>query len=162
MAETFVVAGGELSDRLMEALLAGDTVGGDSRGKQSAALLVVKPGGGYGGDNDRYLDLRVDDHPEPVRELKRVLQIHHLYYSPVHPEDRLSIDEALARELQSILVRQGYFHDEINGQWDESSRQALWKLVGKENLEERWNLDDQPEKIDPVTLDYLRSRFKTS
>ncbi|GBC99138.1 hypothetical protein HRbin17_01659 [bacterium HR17] len=75
MAKAFQEAKGELAERLMAALEAGEEAGGDARGKQSAAILVVRKGAGYGGFNDRYIDLRVDDHPEPVKELKRILAI---------------------------------------------------------------------------------------
>ncbi len=75
MAETFEDTEGELAIRLLKALKAGEEAGGDSRGKQSAALLVVKEGGGYLGLNDRYIDLRVDDNPEPIDELGRLLNI---------------------------------------------------------------------------------------
>jgi uncharacterized Ntn-hydrolase superfamily protein len=73
MAQAFESTKGELAERLMAALEAGESAGGDARGKQSAALLVVRKGGGYGGFDDRYIDLRVDDHPEPVKELRRLL-----------------------------------------------------------------------------------------
>jgi uncharacterized Ntn-hydrolase superfamily protein len=73
MAQAFESTRGELAERLMAALEAGESAGGDARGKQSAALLVVRKGGGYGGFDDRYIDLRVDDHPEPVKELRRLL-----------------------------------------------------------------------------------------
>ena len=79
MAGTFERTEGELAIRLLEALKAGDAAGGDSRGRQSAALLVVKAGGGYSGFNDRYIDLRVDDHPQPIPELSRILSIQLAY-----------------------------------------------------------------------------------
>lgn len=159
MAEAFVAAQGELADRLVAALLAGDTAGGDRRGKQSAAVLVVRPNGGYGGDNDRYLDLRVDDDPEPVHKLKALLEMHHVFFGDTRPEDLLPIDEKLARELQTLLRRQGYYSGEVHGLWDEASRQAFWALVGNENLEERWSIDGSPHHIDRVALNYLRGRF---
>ncbi len=159
MAEAFVAAQGELADRLVAALLAGDTAGGDRRGKQSAAVLVVRPNGGYGGDNDRYLDLRVDDDPEPVQKLKALLEMHHVFFGDTRPEDLLPIDEKLARELQTLLRRQGYYSGEVHGLWDEASRQAFWALVGNENLEERWSIDGSPHHIDRVALNYLRGRF---
>ncbi len=159
MAETFVSARGELADRLIAALLAGDTAGGDRRGKQAAGLLVVRPNGGYGGDNDRYLDLRVDDDPEPVKRLQELVVMHHLFFGKPRPEDQLPIDETLARELQALLQRAGYGAVSINGVWDTASQQAFWALVSNENLEERWAIDREPDRIDRVALDYLRRRF---
>lgn len=160
MARTFQEARGELADRLAAALLAGDQAGGDRRGKQSAALLVVKPGGGYGGDNDRYLDLRVDDHPEPVQKLQQLVAAHHVFFGTPRPEDQIPIDEALARELQSLMRQQGYYQGEVHGRWDEASQQAFWRLVGNENLEERWNIERHPDRIDRIALQYLRDRFR--
>jgi uncharacterized Ntn-hydrolase superfamily protein len=159
MAEAYTSASGELADRLVKALLAGDRAGGDRRGRQSAGVLVVRPGGGYGGDNDRYLDLRVDDHEDPVVRLGELLTLHHLYFGKTDPTARLPIDSALAAELQSILARTGHYKGPLNGAWDEASRQAFWAFVGVENLEERWSPDDHPELIDPVALNFIRSRF---
>jgi uncharacterized Ntn-hydrolase superfamily protein len=160
MAETYVSAKGELADRLVAALLAGDSSGGDRRGKQSAAVLVARPNGGYGGDTDRYLDLRVDDDPEPVRKLQSLVSIHHLYFGTPRPEDLLPIGEAIARELQAIMIREGFYRGEVNGEWDDACKQAFWQFVGSENLEERWNLEGNTDLIDQVALDYLRERFK--
>jgi uncharacterized Ntn-hydrolase superfamily protein len=75
MEEAFRSADGELAERLLAALAAGDAAGGDARGRQSAALLVVRDGGGFGGGDDRHVDLRVDDHPDPIRELRRLLAV---------------------------------------------------------------------------------------
>lgn len=80
MADAFVSAPGPLPERLLTALAAGEDAGGDSRGRQSAALLVVKEAGGYAGFNDRYVDLRVDDHPDPLQELARLLVLHREFY----------------------------------------------------------------------------------
>ncbi len=79
MAQAFQNTPGELALKLMAALEAGERAGGDSRGKQSAAILVARPNGGYGGFDDRYIDLRVDDHPEPVQELRRLLNMQLLF-----------------------------------------------------------------------------------
>jgi uncharacterized Ntn-hydrolase superfamily protein len=160
MSEAFISARGSLASRLMAALTAGDSVGGDRRGKQSAALLVVRPGGGYGGDNDRYIDLRVDDDPEPVKKLRRLLGVHQLFFGQSNPEDEVDITPEIATELQVILHKQGYFAGEPNGEWDDMSKLAFWSLIGNENLEERWNLDGNTDVIDRVALDYLRERFR--
>ena len=89
MARTYASSGGALADRLVAALAAGQREGGDKRGQQSAALLVVKPRGGYSGFNDRYVDLRVDDHRAPIDELARLLELHKLYHFSAAPEDVL-------------------------------------------------------------------------
>lgn len=159
MAAGFTRAAGELADRLVTALRAGERAGGDKRGKQSAALLVVRPAGGYGGDNDRYLDLRVDDAEEPVAGLGALVKLHHLYFQPPRPQDALRIDEDIARELQAMMIEQGYMTGEINGVWDEVCQQVFWMLIGNENLEMRWTPEKNPFVIDRVALEYLRQRF---
>jgi len=73
-----------LADALMAALAAGQAAGGDKRGRQSAALLVVREGGGYAGSNDRFIDLRVEDHPKPIDELQRLLEMHKVFYKSSH------------------------------------------------------------------------------
>lgn len=159
MADAFVGGTGELSDRLVAALRAGETAGGDKRGKQAAALLIVKANAGYGGDNDRYVDLRVDDDEQPVRKLRLLLDSHHLFFGESREEDLLTINEDIARELQSIMLKQGYMGGDVNGDWDEITQQAFWMLISNENLEERWDIRNRPNKIDRVALDYLRKRF---
>jgi uncharacterized Ntn-hydrolase superfamily protein len=159
MASAFESAHGELADRLVAALLAGDRAGGDRRGRQSAGVLVVKPGGGYGGDNDRYMDLRVDDDPDPVIRLRELLTLHKLYFGQTDPAKRIPIDSVIATELQTIMARTGHYSGPVHGAWDEPTRDAFWALVGVENLEERWAPDDHPDLIDPVVLDFIRNRF---
>lgn len=149
-------ATGELADWLVQALDAGQQAGGDSRGRQSAAVLVVRAGGGYGGNNDRYLDLRVDDHPEPIKELARILKIHHLYFGEVNKEDLVPLAE-VAAELQALLKKTGYYKGPQTGIFDEETRKALRALVGAENLEERWN--GEGDQIDRMALEFLREKF---
>lgn len=159
MFEAYQNASGELADRLVAALRAGDGAGGDKRGRQAAGVLVVKPEGGYGGDTDRYLDLRVDDDEQPVKKLRQLVEAHHLFFGAVKAEDLLPIDATIAKELQQIMVKQGYMGGDVNGAWDEVAKQAFWLMVGNENLEERWSIEKSPDKIDKVALDYLRKRF---
>lgn len=159
MASAFRSTKGELADRLVAALAAGDRVGGDRRGKQSAAVQVVRPNGGYGGDTDRYLDLRVDDHATPVARLAELVEMHHLFFGATRPEDLIAIDDAIAAELQGMLIKQDYMQGEADGTWDALTRQAFWEMIGNENLEERWNLDGDTDRIDKVVLNYLRRRF---
>jgi len=147
---------GELADWLVEALAAGQEAGGDSRGRQSAAVLVVRAGGGYGGNNDRYLDLRVDDHPEPIAELRRILRLHHLYFGAVDPDAVIPL-AAIAGELQALLVRTGFYTGAVHGHFDDVTRAALRGLVGRENLEQRW--DGTSDAIDGAVVEYLRTCF---
>lgn len=151
--------GMELSDRLVEALAAGDKAGGDRRGRQSAAVIVVKENGGYGGDNDHYLDLRIDDDSDPITRLRELVRLHHLYFGKADPQARLPITPELATELQRICIRAGRYRGEANGQWDSAAQEAFWEVIGIENLEERWSPDDHPELIDPQVLDFLRDRY---
>ena len=155
MARTFEQTTGRLCDRLVAALAAGQAAGGDSRGQQSAALLVVRQGGGYGGFNDRFIDLRVDDHPQPINELQRILQLHKLYLFPPDPADILVIDHDVARELQQLLTVLGDYQGAISGSYDEVTRTAFRKFSGRENLEERWFED---VRVDRTVLEFLRQK----
>lgn len=155
MAEAFERAKGSLPDRLVAALHGGQRHGGDRRGMQSAALLVVKEKGGYGGFDDRYIDLHVDDHARPIDELQRLLTLYKLYFK-IEPPKLRAIDAALARELQEILARSERYRGPVSGQYNEATRDGLRGLFGIENLEERWV--DSAE-IDEAALAFLRGRF---
>jgi len=157
MAHTFEASEGLLCDRLLAALSAGQAAGGDSRGQQSAALLVVKQKGGYGGFNDRFIDLRVDDHISPINELKRLLELHKLYLFPPDPAAILMIDRILALELQELLSNSGDYRGEISGIYDDVTRNAFRQFSGRENLEERWFED---ARVDRVMLEFMRENVK--
>lgn len=159
MGRTFEESKGELSDRLVAALAAGERAGGDSRGRQSAAVLVVTPKGGYGGFNDRYLDLRVDDDPQPVQRLQELLKLHHLYFGKSEPEERIRIEGPLAIEIQRLLIHLSYLQGEPSGVYDDVTRQAFGALTGKENLEERCQIAEGT--LDPPALEYIRQHFGT-
>ncbi len=107
MAETFDRAGGDLVERMLAALAAGQAAGGDRRGRQSAALYVARAGGAYGGNHDRYVDLRVDDNPEPIDELARLLGLHRFYLTSSDPATLVPITPAVASELQTMPDRGG-------------------------------------------------------
>ncbi|MDA8436804.1 MAG: DUF1028 domain-containing protein [Actinomycetales bacterium] len=131
--------------RLLDALLAGDRAGGDSRGRQSAALLVVRPGGGYGGGSDVLVDLRVDDHPDPVPELVRLLAIRDLLFERPDPADCLPLEGDVADEVRRRLAALGHTEFDVAA--------ALEGWAGIENLEERM----VPGRIDLLVLDHLRT-----
>ena len=156
MLEAFRRTGGTLAVRLLSALAAGDRAGGDSRGKQSAAILVVKPEGGYGGFNDRYVDLRVDDHASPVAELQRVYELWRLYFEKPPDDQLVAVDTGLATELREGLRRLGY--DPGPGTaWDGQARAAFTAYSEKENLEERLRADG---RTDRQVLAYFRAHLK--
>jgi uncharacterized Ntn-hydrolase superfamily protein len=159
MATAFTDAQGELADRLVSALAAAQAAGGDRRGQQSAALLVVRREGGYGGFNDRYLDLRVDDDPAPIERLKGLVELHHLFFQPPAPGEMEQIEGPLARELQQILHWAGFYDGPINGQYDAPTRQALTALVGNENFEERF--DEERGLISRQVMEVFRQKFRT-
>lgn len=134
-----------LARRLLAALLAGDRAGGDRRGRQSAAVLVVTPGGGYGGGSDVLVDLRVDDHVDPVPELQRLMDIHDLLFTRPDPNDCLPLDGPAGDRLATVLSRLGYDDPDVET--------ALAVVAGIENLEERL----VPGRIDPVVIDHLEA-----
>ena len=139
-------AGKALVDRLLDALDAAQAAGGDSRGQQSASVLVVERDGGYGGMSDVLVDLRVDDHARPLEELRRIYRLHDLLFGRTPAEEWLPVDEALGAELRERLAALGY-----RGELEQAFR--AW--TGTENLEDRV---DGVERIDPVVLDELRRR----
>ena len=177
MLEAFVAASAPLPDRLLTALRAGDLAGGDARGRQSAALLVVRAGGGYGGGTDRWIDLRVDDHVDPVPELERLLAVWRLLSERPDPADLLPIDAALAAELRDRLTRAGWAPGRDDGiaaairasqaglarigeardagpAWDAAWDAAFVTWMGVANLEERTAAAGW---IDPAVLAELRA-----
>ncbi len=159
LAETFQRSAGPLGRRLVLALAAGQRAGGDSRGKESAALVVVRRGGGYGGFNDRMIDLRVDDHPEPIQELERLLTLHELYFQKPAPEDLILLDAERTRELQALLMRSGDYDGPFTAVFDERTFAALERFGGRENLEERLLHDRADARIDRAVLDFMHNRL---
>ena len=140
LAQTFEATGGRpLAERLLDCLDAAEAAGGDSRGRQSAALLVVERDGGYAGLSDTLVDLRVDDHPDPLVELRRIHRLHDLLFGTTPRQDWIPVDDVLRAELAERLARAG--------------QPSLAAWAGVENLEERVEGDDA---IDPVVLERLR------
>ena len=131
MARAFGSADGELCDRLLTALMAGDAAGGDRRGRQSAALLVVRDRGGYEGRNDRYIDLRVDDHPDAPAELGRLFGVWDDTML-VRTDPPLEATAELVSEVQRRLASVGRYDGPAHGAFDEPTRVALaeWACVG--------------------------------
>ena len=186
LAGTLETGGLAFPELLVACLAAADAAGGDRRGRQSAALLVVRERGGYGGGNDRWIDLRVDDHPDPVAELARLLELTHLYLQRPTPDELLSLDVPLAAELREHLGHLGWdpatvgsplyvpmWPDQAEPEeerpsvgdpqplpdgWDAAWQDRLLAWMAVENLEER---SAAPGWIDPRVLAYLRGASAT-
>lgn len=183
LADTYLAGGSPFPELLVRCLAVADAAGGDRRGRESAALLVVRAGGGYGG-NDRWIDLRVDNHPDPIGELGRLLDLQRLYLDRSSPDELVPIDADLAVELRRHLERLraqpgGWTATVITrmaspsmaepagerptvGQprrlpvgWDAGWHQALADWMSVENLEERMAASGW---IDRRVLQVLRSR----
>jgi uncharacterized Ntn-hydrolase superfamily protein len=146
LAETFEESTGPLAERLIDCLAAAQAAGGDSRGQQSSALLIVERDGGYAQMSDVVVELRVEDHERPIEELRRIYVLHDEIFG-VTPRDKwLDVDDALTAELRDRLAKLGY---------DGELSEAFPSWAGKENFEDRV---DGTEQIDPVVLEALRSR----
>jgi uncharacterized Ntn-hydrolase superfamily protein len=152
MEKAFIKAKGNLPVRLLAALRAGDRAGGDRRGRQSAAILVVKPNGGYGGYLDRWIDYRVDDHEDPVPRLSELLELQDLYFGKSPESDRMPIKGRVLTHLTTILKQQGYLKTETG------FLEAFKEFIGNENFEER--ADPDGTWIDRPVLKYLVEKFE--
>ncbi len=182
LADRFVAGGLPFPELLVACLAQADLAGGDRRGRQSAALLVVRAGGGYGGGNDRWIDLRIDDHDDPIGELSRILALQRLYFDRPAVEDLVPIDARLAVELRTLLVSLGAApsgplgatYQPMSGDgtadeprptigtardlpdgWDLDWQGALVNWMAVENLEERTAAAGW---IDPRVVDFIRRR----
>jgi uncharacterized Ntn-hydrolase superfamily protein len=144
IAETFETSSGPLAERLLACLDAAQGAGGDRRGQQSAAILVVEKDAGYARLSDEVIELRVDDHPRPLEELRRIYELHQSIFGKTPREKWLEVDADLAEELRERLAKLGYQGD---------LGDAFFTWAGSENLEERV---DGVEQIDPVVLQELR------
>ena len=160
MADAFGRATGSLADRLLAALVAGQAGGGDRRGMESAALLVVRANAGYLGNNDRYIDIRVYDDTNPIRELQRLYRLHQLYFFQSRPEDLLPITAEVVRQLEPILLAEPKgqpekWLDHAQGTANQKFLDALANFMYWENYDVRVRMDG---KIDRVVLDDILQR----
>ena len=183
LADTFRAGGRPFPELLVACLTAADAAGGDRRGRESAALLVVRASGGYGGWNDRWIDLRVDHHDDPIGELGRLLELQHLYFDRPAADELVPIDDATAAEIRTHLERLGAVPGgrleavfqpmsgprdddaapragigearDLPTNWDQCWHRALDDWMAVENLEER---STTPGWIDGRVLAILRER----
>ena len=148
----FLKTDGSLPKRLQAALLAGDRAGGDKRGRQSAAIYVVKSNGGYGGFLDRWIDYRVDDHHDPVLRLGDLLEMHELYFGKSAENDRAQLKGKALEQITDILIQARCLRKgrDFVGAFNE--------FIGNENFEER--ADPAGKWIDKPVLKYLVKKFQ--
>jgi uncharacterized Ntn-hydrolase superfamily protein len=156
MARGYESTPGDIADRLLAALSAGQREGGDRRGMESAALLIVRKAGGYGARGDRWVDLRVDDHPSPIEELKRVFKLYDMtMLSREDPATLVRIEGELAATLQHDLAVLGYYSGRLTGRWDEPSRDGFVRFLHEHNFENKERTDGT---VWPSIVGYLREQ----
>ncbi|MCF8009072.1 MAG: DUF1028 domain-containing protein [Halanaerobiales bacterium] len=157
MAEVFESNNNDdLGTRLVTALQAGQKAGGDKRGRQSAALLVVKENGSYGGYNDKYIDLRVDDHKTPIKELKRLLNIFYMYFGDKQAK-KIKLDDDLIKKVKYYLTELDIFKGKLDSEIDKEFKKALETFYHQENFEER---KTKVGYIDQDILKYMEDKIK--
>lgn len=153
MSKTFEESEGPLAERMLKAIAAAQHAGGDSRGKQSAAVYVVQEGAGYGGYNDVKVDLRVDDHPEPIEELQRLYELHKMYAAP--SEEKLAIEEDVLATVVEQLVKIDLLASVGHDSYDAEVKEALKTFVLRENFDDHWS---EEALIDESVLEYLKKQ----
>jgi uncharacterized Ntn-hydrolase superfamily protein len=156
MVTTFAVNGATLAERLMAALAAAERAGGDLRGQQSAALLVLRRNGGYGSLDDRLVNISVYDHERPIEELVRCYALHRLSYFPSDPSHLVPIGPDLALELKTLMAARGFYQEEPDGNWDPEAQARLDRFLGSENYDNRI---DNGGLFDLEVLADLRRRY---
>lgn len=153
MAQSYEQTKGDLIEKLLASLSAGQEAGGDRRGQQSAALLVVREKSGYEGFSDRYVDLRVDEHASPIEELKRIFSIYDItMLSREEPKNLLAIDSHIAMRLQRALRTLDLYDGALTGVFDEATEKALANFANINNFENKMH---EKNKIWKSILDYL-------
>ncbi|MGV9103147.1 MAG: DUF1028 domain-containing protein [Promethearchaeia archaeon] len=142
MSNAYLFTEGDLIDKLFAALNAGQAAGGDKRGKQSAAILVVREDGGYEGGNDRYVDVRVDDHTTPIKELERIFKLYDMtLLTRENPSNLLDIEGDIASDIKRALVNLGYLDEFGKSSFSKRDRTALRQFINVNNFENKARTD---------------------
>jgi uncharacterized Ntn-hydrolase superfamily protein len=155
MEKAFLGTRGALADRLLAAIKAGAEAGGDRRGRQSAALVVVRQGASYDAKSDRYIDISVYDAKDPIAEIYRLYDLQKIHFERSDPKDVIPIRGADAVYLQKLLAKKGFHKGRTDGVWDEASTKALADYMGWENYDTRIRQDGQ---IDRKILELIRAK----
>ncbi|ANU10229.1 fimbrial assembly protein FimA [Planococcus antarcticus DSM 14505] len=153
MSRAFEESEGSLAERLLSAISAAQQAGGDSRGKQSAAVYVLQEGAGYGGYNDVKVDLRVDDHPEPIEELQRLYELHKMFAAP--SQDKLAIEKDVLESIIKQLVKVNLLESADHSSYDAEVKEALKTFALRENFDDHWS---EEALIDESVLEYLQKQ----
>ena len=156
MVHAYQKTGGDLVQRLLATLDAAQSAGGDTRGMQAAALVVEQPGGGFGGLGDRIMDLRVDDHPEPLKELRRLVGIHRLIFCPGDPDRRIRLEGPIVKRVQRCLTAAGVYRGPENGILDSETIRVLEQFMIRENMASR--IQEEPW-LDGDVYEYMLRRY---
>ena len=136
MSKAFINTSGDLVEKFFAALEAGQEKGGDRRGMESAAILIVKEKGAYDGGIDRYIDIRVDEHPNPIKELKKVFEIYDMcLLLRDDPNDIVKLEGNVLKNVKTLLKQDGFYKGEINDIYDEDTKIALKNWLGTNNFE---------------------------
>ena len=136
MSKAFINTSGDLVEKFFAALEAGQEKGGDRRGMESAAILIVKEKGAYDGGTDRYIDIRVDEHPNPIKELKKVFEIYDMcLLLRDDPNDIVKLEGNVLKNVKTLLKQDGFYKGEINDIYDEDTKIALKNWLGTNNFE---------------------------
>jgi uncharacterized Ntn-hydrolase superfamily protein len=155
MEKAFLGTAGALADRLLAAIKAGAEAGGDRRGRQSAALVVVRAGASYDAKSDQYIDISVYDAKDPIAEIFRLYELQKIHFERSDPKDVIPIAGADAVYLQKLLAKKGFHKGRTDGVWDEASTMALADYMGWENYDTRIRRDG---KIDKKILELIRQK----
>lgn len=143
MAKAYEQTSGDLVEKLFAALEAGQQAGGDKRGKESAAILIVKKKGAYDGGTDRYIDIRVDEHPEPIKELRKVFEVYNLcLLKRDDPKDIVKIEGEVLTNVYRILVKEGFYEGEKPNSYTSTIKEALSKWMHTNNFEVKERKDE--------------------
>ena len=156
IADTFVKTKGDLAEKLMKSLTAGQNAGGDSRGMQSSALYIVKVGAGYGGHSDRLLDLRVDDHKNPIEELNRLLEMSRFYFGKTKEGNLSKIEGGIKDFILGIISKKGFYTGVDLADWNQEMHDAFQLFSLTENYDERLAPFGM---IDNEVLDFMKKSF---
>jgi uncharacterized Ntn-hydrolase superfamily protein len=156
MIDAVQASPGSLAERLVAALEAGQAAGGDLRGQQSAALLVLRRHGGYGSLDDRHVVISIYDSPEPIAELRRCYGLHRLSYFPSDPANLVPITPELALELKMLMTARGFLTSGVDDQWDSATQHRFELFLGSENYDNRI---DNGGLLDLEVLADLRQRY---